>query len=104
MLETACTPRLNTHGARNFLGTLVLLLSSCAAWTQPDVKPLSTVRGFVLDAPGKPLPQGTVLLQDKNNSKGGTASADDTGTYIFSDLPADTYTVRAETPSFGEAA
>ena len=63
----------------------------------------ATVEGVVLDSHGRPVPAATVYLQAKDSEQAVTARADTGGKYIFANLPAGSYTLRAQASGVGEA-
>jgi tetratricopeptide (TPR) repeat protein len=88
------------------LGAIVLLTlysSSQSSMATGD----STLRGAVHDSQGKPLPGVAISLQGKGQAKGDsetrTTQTNTQGNYSFVALPGGTYSVRADSPSRGEA-
>src|SRR6185437_14524435 len=64
---------------------------------------VSTITGTVLDPNGNVLPSATVLLKSDSSSLTRKATADSTGHFSISGLPAGAYTVSISAPGFSIA-
>ncbi|RPI28448.1 MAG: hypothetical protein EHM61_05090 [Acidobacteria bacterium] len=82
------------------MGLVLVAVGALVAGQTPEAasksKPDQSIHGTVMDADGLPIPGATVELK-------GTlirTETDDQGTFVFSGLPAGTWTVVASSPSF----
>jgi hypothetical protein len=87
---------------RRDLETIVLVVLLCAiarlAAAQANT---ATVFGSVKDAQGGVIPGATVtLISDTQGTRSAPAITNDTGDFVFPNIPADTYTVQVEMASF----
>src|SRR5262245_28791356 len=88
--------------ARHGLGILAIGALLCAmpraAAAQANT---ATVFGSVKDAQGGVIPGATVtLISDTQGTRSAPAITNDTGDFVFPNIPADTYTVQVELSSF----
>src|SRR5215471_2577965 len=74
---------------------LVALLSP--AWSQSD---LSTITGTVKDPAGSSVPGAKVSVRNEGTGISRETSANDSGVYTVSNIPAGQYTITVEAPGF----
>ena len=87
---------------RQGLATLALAVLLCAI-ARPVAAQVNTatVFGSVKDAQGGVIPGATVtLISDTQGTKVAPTTTNETGDFVFPGIPADTYTVQVEMPSF----
>jgi len=79
-----------------FLSLLALLSASIASAQAVN----ATLVGTITDASGATVANAQVLIVETNTGIGKTTQANDSGNYIFPDLPPGKYSVTAEHPGF----
>jgi len=86
------------HGLGIFAIGVLLCAMPRAAAAQANT---ATVFGSVKDAQGGVIPGATVtLISETQGTKPAPAVTNETGDFVFPNIPADTYTVQIEMPSF----
>ena len=86
------------HGLRLIcLLFLLALLTATSAFSQAVN---ATLVGTITDASGAAVPKAQVLITETNTGINKTGVANESGNYIFPDLPPGTYSVTAEHPGF----
>src|SRR5882762_4009167 len=60
----------------------------------------ATLVGAITDASGAAVPKAQILITETNTGINKTGVANESGNYIFPDLPPGTYSVTAEHPGF----
>src|SRR6202162_18985 len=77
--------------------TCLLVLSAAPAFAQLSS---ATLNGTVHDASGAVLPNASVVLRNVDTTVERKTSTNDTGIYVFTDIPPARYTLEVTAPSF----
>jgi Carboxypeptidase regulatory-like domain len=80
------------------LGTLALMLFILGSVSAQSFK--ATVVGQITDPNGAVIPGATVTIIEKDTARTLTATSNDEGNFIISQIPPGTYEVRVEAPNF----
>lgn len=75
----------------------IFLVASVFAFAQSD---LTSISGFVRDASGAVVPNANVTLKNENTGQERRAKTNESGYYIFTNIPSATYSVSGESKGF----
>src|SRR5437868_428452 len=84
-----------------FLGAIAPLLALACSWGQMNT---AEVGGMVQDATGGALPGVTVVLQQTETGQQFTTTSNNTGEYLFAQLPLGVFSLTAGAANFKQAA
>src|SRR3954466_10458302 len=76
---------------------LVLFVFSISAFAQSD---LTAISGFVRDATGAVIPNASVTLKNEATGQERKVTTNESGYYIFTNIPSSIYSVSAESKGF----
>src|SRR5690348_13798600 len=85
------------HAGRILAACAVICCTSAGVAAQIQV---GTVRGFVTDSFGAPLPEARLFLENSINGFHRTATAASQGEFVFGNVPFDSYRLRAVAGGF----
>src|SRR6185295_16825347 len=88
---------LRTHGRRWAVG---VLLCAGLAWAQMNT---GEIAGSVRDPSGAVLPGAAISAEQFGTGQTFTSVSNNSGEYLFPQLPSGTYTLRAGAPNFKQA-
>src|SRR5258706_6157734 len=86
------------HGLRSMCLLFLLVLLTATSAISQAVN--ATLVGTITDASGAAVPKAQVLITETNTGINKTGMANESGNYIFPDLPPGKYSVTAEHPGF----
>jgi hypothetical protein len=90
--------RTGTYVFCSLLSLLLLLFSASVSFAQ--VGSAATLRGVVKDPQGAAVPDASVTLTSKGKGAQRTATTDDRGSYVFTAIDPDEYSLRVEKSGF----